>query len=244
MAASYITRSTRSITRWPLWLGKTGDPERTAVENLSEPCRGGRYDELIKTKNPPWAEIADICLPISGIIEKWWNIPREAKKNRDHLRSMVAQSLDSRGSEQDPTKRPVCFELKVQKYIDDTHTLIEDTTAIWLELEAQRNRWLHKRGTGGRKESHQIPEDCSFPSRRNVDHHSVALRSDRGGPSRRRSPSNSQQTILRGFEALTRGTMSPRSTGRLELVEDKAGSYAGSRDTHFKENQILNVFIQ
>ena len=57
---------------------------------------------------------------------------------------MFARSLDSRVFEHDSTRPPVCFELKVQKYIDDGHTPIEDTTAIWLESEEQRNQWLRK----------------------------------------------------------------------------------------------------
>jgi hypothetical protein len=57
----------------PSRLGKRNDPDRTAVKYLWEPCRGGRYDELIKANNPPWAECRKYAHPIQGIIKKLWN---------------------------------------------------------------------------------------------------------------------------------------------------------------------------
>jgi hypothetical protein len=229
----------------PSRLGKKGDPERTAVKYLWEPCRGGRYDELIKTNNPPWAEIHTYAHPIRGMIQKWWNIPREVKKNRDHLRSMVAQSLDSRVLEQDPTKPPVCFELKVQKYIDDTHTLIEDTTAIWLESEAQRNRWLHKRKIPGE-------ERKAIKSRKIAPFRVVgtltliplplaeieAAQAEDGAPQTRNKPYCEDLS----FNPWNNVPDEHRPLGVVQRIKREV--YAGSRDTRFKENQILNVFIQ
>jgi hypothetical protein len=230
----------------PSRLGKKSDPERTAVKYLWEPCRGGRYDELNRINNPPWADRHEYAHPLLGLIEKLRNsIPREVKETRNHLRKMVAQSLAPRVFEQDSTMPPVCFELKVQKYIDDTHTPIEDTTMIWLESEAQRTQWQGK---------HKIPdgEKDAVKSRKLNPFRTIGTLTISPLPIAEIEPSQGEDGVLqtRNRQYCEDLSFNPWNNVREEhrplgiVQRMKREVYAGSRNTRFKENRVPNVFIQ
>ena len=229
----------------PSRLGGKGDAERTAVKYQWDPCRGARYDELNRMNNPPWADRHEYAHPLLGIIEKRRNsIPREVKRTRNHLRKMIALSLSPSAFERDPTRPPVCFELKVQKYIDDTHTPIEDTTSVWLESEEQRRQWLSK---------HKIPKDekRSVASREIVPFRTVGILTISPLPiteiESQNEPGVFQTRNHRYCEDLSFNPWNnvPEEHRPLGVVQRmKREVYAGSRNTRFTENQVNNVFIQ
>lgn len=229
----------------PSRLGAKNDAERTAVKYLWEPCRGERYDELLKINNPKWAELREYAHPVRGAIERWRNsIPPEVKKNRNHLRAMVAQSLDSRQFEQHPSLPPVCFNLKVQKYIDDTNTPIEDATAIWLESEAQRAHWLLKH--------HMPPEERNAVASRQITLFRTvgtltisplpiaeieSVQGEAGVPHTR----NQRHCEDLSFNPWNHVPDEHRPLGIVQRMKREV--YAGSRNTRFKENKVHNVFV-
>jgi hypothetical protein len=226
--------------------GKISDSDRTAVKYLWEPCRGGKYDELIQTNNPSWADVHKYAHPIQGPINKRRNsIPPEVKNNQNHLRSMIAQSLNLRIFEQDPERPPVCYELKVQKYIDDTHTSIEDTTAIWLESEEQRAQWLRKA---------KIPsgEKAAVKLRKIVPFQTIGTLTISPLPTTEIEPASNTNDLPqtrnhRYCEDLSFNPWNnvPEEHRPLGIVQRmKREVYAGSRDTRFEENQLTNVFKQ
>jgi hypothetical protein len=228
----------------PSRLGERSDPDRTAVKYLWEPCVGERYDELIRINNPPWADLHEYAHPLLGPIEKLRNsIPPEVKKNRNHLRMMVAQSLDPRAFEQDSTRPPVCFELKVQKYIDDTQTPIEDTTMIWLESEAQRKQWRSK---------HKMPkgERKAVNSREIATFRTIGTLTLSPLPMIEIEPAQAEDVILQtrnhrycedlSFNPWNNVRAAHRPLGIVQRMKREV--YAGSRHTRFQENQIPDVF--
>ncbi len=230
----------------PSRLGGKSDPNRTAVKYLWEPCRGGRYDDLIKTNNPSWAEVHKYSDPLLGMIRRHWNsIPPEVKKIHNHLRLMVAKSLDSRVFEQDPTRPPVCFDLKVQKYIDDTHTPIEDATAIWLESEVQRAQWVNK---------DKIPaaERDAVKSRKIASFRTVGTLTISPLPIAQIEPPQGEDRVPqtqnhRCCEDLTFNPWNnvPEAHRPLGIVQRmRKKGYPGSRDARFEENQVPNPFKQ
>jgi hypothetical protein len=229
----------------PSRLGGKDDSESTAVKYLWEPCRGGVYEELLKINNPPWADVREYAHPIRGPIEKRRNsIPQEVRENRNHLRTMVAQSLDSRSFEQDRTRPPVCFELKVQKFISETDTPIEDTTAIWLESEEQRAQWLGK---------HKIPdnEKRAVTSRQVTPFLTIGTLTISPLPITEIEPAQGEAGIPqtrnhRHCEDLSFNPWNhvPEEHRPLGIVQRmKREVYAGSRNTRFRENQVKNVFV-
>jgi hypothetical protein len=230
----------------PSRLGERNDSDRTAVKYLWEPCRGGEYDALLKTNNPSWAEIHEYAHPIQGLIHKWrGSIPQEVKNNRNHLRAMIAQSLNPRIFKQEPERPPACYELKVQKYIDDTHTSIEDTTAIWLESEQQRDQWLRKaKIPSDEREAVKSRKIAPFRTVGTLTISPLPITEIESAPNADKSP----QTCNRRYcEDLSFNPWNnvPEDHRPLGIVQRmKREVYAGSRDTRFKENQLTNVFIQ
>jgi hypothetical protein len=229
----------------PSRLGGKDDETRTAVKYMWEPCRGAKYDELLKTNNPPWADLHEYAHPVLGQIEKRRRgVPKELKQDRNYLRTMVARSLDSRRFEQQRTMPPVCFELKVQKYIDDVQTPIEDTTMIWLESEEQRAQWASK---------HKIPADekRAVKSRQITPARTIGTLVISPLPPAEIEPQNGsgvpQTRNHRHCEDLSFNPWNnvPEEHKPLGIVQRmKREVYAGSRNTRFKENRVTNVFIQ
>jgi hypothetical protein len=228
----------------PSRLGEKSDPDRTAVKYLWEPCRGEGYDELVEINNPPWADLHEYAHPLLGPIEKLRNsIPTELKKNRNHLRMMVAESLNPRAFERDSTRPPVCFELKVQKYIDKTQTPIEDTTVIWLESEAQRKQWRHKR---------KMPkgERKAIKSREIATFRAIGTLTISPLPMIEIEPTQGEDEFLQtrnhrhcedlSFNPWNNVQEAHRPLGIVQRMKREV--YAGSRHTRFEENQIPDAF--
>jgi hypothetical protein len=203
------------------------------------------YDELLKTNNPPWADRHEYAHPVLGLIEKRRQaIPKELKQDRNYLRTMIARSLDSQLFEQQRTMPPVCFELKVQKYIDAAQTPIEDTTMIWLESEAQRQQWMLK---------HKIPaaEKSAVESRALTTPRTIGTLVISPLPTAQIEPQGDgrvpQTRNHRHCEDLSFNPWNnvPAEHKPLGIVQRmKREVYAGSRNTRFKENRVPNVFVQ
>jgi hypothetical protein len=228
----------------PSRLGKKSDPGRTAVKYLWEPCTGGSYDEKIRTNNPPWTQFREYGNPLKILISRWRHpIPAEMKRNRNHLRSTIAKSLDSREFDRNPAMPPVCFELKVQTYIDEANTAIEDSTAIWLESEEQRTQWIRMNRIPAReKEAVKTRKIAPFrPVGTLIISPLPAAEIDEA-----RSEDGSPQTRNHGYcEDLSFNPWNnvPEEHRPLGIVQRmKREVYAGSRETRFRENRVPSVF--
>jgi hypothetical protein len=227
----------------PSRLGPKEGP-KTALKLIWAPCRGERYDALLSRNNPPWADLHTYAHPIQGPISKWRNpIPPELKRNRNHLRAMIAQSLDERTFAGPSPPPPVCFELQVQTFIDAVHTPIEDVTSIWLESEEQRAEWLRK--------SHMPDVERKALEKREI------------APARKVGTLTISPLPVAEIE-LSPGEQGVPETRNRRYIEDlsfnpwnnvpeehrplgvvqrmKRQVYAGSRNTRFEKNQVPNVF--
>ncbi|WP_284486651.1 catalase family protein [Sedimentitalea xiamensis] len=116
----------------PSRLGEAADAERTAVKYLIEPARATKGD-------PDWPEWStwetgrNYQIPLS----KRLNIPRQEREamdaNPDILRTRLEETLSQDDFEMD---------LKVQTFLSEEATPIEDTTRIWHWSEEEIDAWL------------------------------------------------------------------------------------------------------
>jgi hypothetical protein len=128
----------------PSRLGSRGADEVTAVKYKWEPFYPDqRGRQFLAENNPVWADRRDFGFPLIGWIRRRLAVPASVRSDPDHLRAMIAQTLApvNYGPGKDPI--PIKFALKVQKFIDDESTPIENSSAVWVEDEAQR-KWFGK----------------------------------------------------------------------------------------------------
>jgi len=128
----------------PSRLGARGADKVTAVKYKWEPFYpDSRGQKLLAENNPAWAERRDFGFPLLGWIRRIKAIPAVIRSDPDHLRAIIARTLDpaNYGPGKDPI--PIRFALKVQKFLDEENTPIENSSVVWLEDEDQRKRFGH-----------------------------------------------------------------------------------------------------
>lgn len=131
-------------------LGDQNDRDRTAIKFKWSPCE----QNLPIGGSPEWTKSHDYAKPdaqFKSIIGL--PIPKEVGKefssneNRYYLRENLLADLTQNGDA--PPNQKKCFALHIQRYIDEDHTPVEDTTQIWLENEQQKEFWAQKFASKG-----------------------------------------------------------------------------------------------
>jgi hypothetical protein len=128
----------------PSRLGSRGADMVTAVKYKWEPFYPDeRSRRLLAENNPAWAERRDFGFPLIGWVRRLFAIPAAVRSDPDHLRAMIAQTLDPANYGPGKNPVPIRFALKVQKFIDEENTSIENSSVVWPEDEDQRQRFGH-----------------------------------------------------------------------------------------------------
>jgi hypothetical protein len=223
----------------PSRLGSRHDAKATAVKYKWEPlCADGGGQELLAANNPLWADRRDFGIPIIGWIRRWLCVPTDVRSDPDHLRAMVARSLDPSLFAPDGSHRPIQFSLKVQTFIDHEQTPVEDSSIVWLESEDQRRHFLSMFPRSDRSEIRR---------RRIAPFETVGVLSLAPLPSGE-IKSNSGIEHIRNRDYIEDLSFNPwnnvpdqhRPLGIIQRMKRRV--YAGSRNTRFTTNDIEDPF--
>jgi hypothetical protein len=230
----------------PSRLGPAKGARKTAVKYIWAPCRGERYDALLSRNNPPWADIHKYAHPIQGLLSKWRNpIPPEVKRSRNHLRAMIAQSLDERVFTGPSPPPPVCFDLQVQTFLNATDTPIEDVTSIWLESEEQRAEWLRKSHVPA-VEREALEKRKIAPARKvgTLTISPLPVAEIEPMPGEQGMPETHNRRYIEdlSFNPWNNVPEEHRPLGVVQRMKRQV--YAGSRNARFEKNQVSNVFSE
>jgi hypothetical protein len=219
----------------PSRLGSSGGDKTTAVKYKWEPFYPDeRGQKLLAENNPAWANRRDFGFPLIGWIRRRLAVPAIVRSDPDHLRAMIAQTLDSTNYEPGKNPVPIRFALKVQRFIDDENTPIEDSSAVWLEDEDQRKQFgrLFPRA-----------EKSSIWQRKIAPLHTIGVLTIFPLPPVLIAGGHTCNTQLIEDLSFNPWNNVPDQHRPLGIVQRmKRRAYAGSRRARFAANEIINPF--
>jgi hypothetical protein len=161
-------------------------------------------------------------------------VPAIIRSDPDHLRAMIARTLDSKNYEPGKNPVPIRFALKVQRFIDDENTPIEDSSAVWLEDEDQRKQFgrLFPRA-----------EKSSIWQRKIAPLHTIGVLTIFPLPPILIAGGHTCNTRLIEDLSFNPWNNVPDQHRPLGIVQRmKRRAYAGSRRARFAANEIINPF--
>jgi hypothetical protein len=219
----------------PSRLGSRGADKVTAVKYKWEPFYPDeRGQRLLAENNPPWADRRDFGFPFIGWIRRLLAVPATVRSEPDHLRAMIARTLDPENYGLGKDSVPIRFVLKVQKFIDEENTPIENSSAVWLEDEHQRSQFAHL---------FPRAEKSNIWQRKIAPLHTVGILTIFLLPSALIASGHTYNTRL--FEDLSFNPWNnvPDQHRPLGIVQRmKRRAYAGSRRARFAANGVANPF--
>jgi hypothetical protein len=219
----------------PSRLGVSGARNVTAVKYKWEPFypdeRGRR---LLAENNPIWADRRDFGFPLIGWIRRNLVVPATVRSDPDHLRAMIAQTLDATNYGPSKNPIPIRFALKVQRFIDDENTPIEDSSAVWLEDEDQRKQF---QGMFPRAEKSDIRHRTIAPLQ------TIGVLTIFPLPHSMVASGHTQNARFIEDLSFNPWNNVPDQHRPLGIVQRmKRRAYAGSRRARFAANAVVNTF--
>jgi hypothetical protein len=219
----------------PSRLGSRAANHVSAVKYKWEPFYSDqRGKQLLAENNPAWADRRDFGFPLVGWIRQLRAIPGSIRSDPDHLRAMIAQTLDPKNYGPGQSPVPIRFALRVQKFIDHENTPIENSSAIWLEHEDQRQLF-----------GQQIPraEPSSIWKREIAPLHTIAILTIFPVPSALIAGGHTHNDTFIEDLSFNPWNNVPDQHRPLGIVQRmKRRVYAGSRRARFAANAIANPF--